>query len=118
MALNINRQNVQVLTLAVASGTLSGDVVHIGDGIVGIALTDRDANGNASVRFGSARTVVTATVRGVDGSGNSAVAIGNRIFSVSADTPKLSKKATGALFGYALGTVSSGASTAIQILMV
>lgn len=61
--------------------------------------------------------VFTLSVKGVDGGGNSAVAQGDKIFYVTADTPKLSKKATGVFFGYAIGTVNSAATATIEVAL-
>jgi hypothetical protein len=55
------------------------------------------------------------SVKGVDGGGNSAVADGDVIYYVTADTPKLSKKATGVRFGYARGAVTSGSTATIRV---
>lgn len=55
------------------------------------------------------------SVKGIDGGGNSAVAAGDILYYVAADTPKLSKKNTGVRFGYARGAVASGATTTIPV---
>lgn len=90
----------------------SGDPVRFGT-ICGVALTDERADGTTTVRFNDA--VVDVSVKGVNGSGNSAVAPGDQIFYVDADTPVLSKKATGTLFGTALEAVSSGGTDTIRV---
>lgn len=121
MATNIVREPGWSLGLAVSDPTTpaSGDPVRLGN-LTGVALTDESAGGNASgettVYFGPC--VVRMSVKGVDGSGNSAVAVGDSIFYVDADTPKLSKKASGYFFGFALATVSSGATATIEVLKV
>lgn len=90
-----------------------GDPVAVGQ-ITGVAQTNTDADGNIVLkRNGSAEL----SVKAVDGSGNNAIALGDAIYYVEADTPKLSKKATGVLFGYALGTVTSGATATIEVLL-
>lgn len=89
----------------------SGDPVRVGD-ICGVALTDEHTDGTTSVKFDG---VADVSVKGVNGSGNSAVAVGDSIFYVDADTPVLSKKATGKLFGYALEAVSSGGTDTIRV---
>lgn len=93
----------------------SGDPVIVGS-IPGVALTKEGEGGNAS----TATTVDTAgvyelSVKGIDGSGNSAVAVGDILYYVTGDTPKLSKKNTGVRFGYALGTVGSSATATIAV---
>jgi len=61
--------------------------------------------------------VVSVSVKGVDGGGNSAVAVGDKLYYVDADTPPISKKTSGTFFGYALGAVSSGATATINVLL-
>lgn len=84
----------------------------------GVALTDESAGGNASgytsVDFGP--RVWDLSVKGVDDNGNSAVSVGDAIFYVDADTPKLSKKASGYFFGFALEAVNSAATATINVL--
>lgn len=96
---------------------VSGNPVRYGE-LTGIALTDEGGGGNAatetSVYFGAC--VVDVSVKGVDGSGNSAVALGDTIYYVDADTPKLSKKAAGYFFGFAMETVAEGATATINVL--
>ncbi len=90
----------------------SGDPVCLG-GITGVATADKDSSNNVVIdRRGS----YNLSVKGIDGSGNSAVAVGDAIYFVAGDTPVLSKKATGVLFGYAMGTVTSGATATIEVL--
>lgn len=97
----------------------SGDPVRYGS-MCGIAMTDESEGGNASgytsVYFGPG--VFDMSVKGVDGSGNSAVAVGDALWYVDADTPKLSKKATGYFFGFALETVNSGSTATIRVYHV
>lgn len=93
----------------------SGDPVLVGQ-MPGVAMTDEGDGGNdatkTSIRFCG---VFDLSVKGIDGSGNSAVAVGDIIYYVTGDTPKLSKKDTGVRFGYALEAVVSGATTTIQV---
>lgn len=89
----------------------SGGPVVVGQ-IPGVAQTDERADGTTSVVM---KGVFDLSVKGVDGSGNSAVAVGDIIYYVAADTPKLSKKATGVRFGYALEAISSGGTDTIRV---
>lgn len=89
----------------------SGDPVLCGQ-IPGVALTTEDAAGATTVALDGAFNL---SVKGIDGSGNSAVAAGDAIYYVTGDMPKLSKKATGVLFGYALGTVGSSSTATIAV---
>jgi predicted RecA/RadA family phage recombinase len=89
----------------------SGDPVRIGD-FCGVALTAERSTGRTSVALSG---VATLTVKGIDGNGNSAVAMGDTLYFVDADSPNISKKAAGKKFGYALAAVDSGATAAIQV---
>jgi hypothetical protein len=106
----------------------SGDPVRWGF-VPGVAEGAADAiTGFVTVNL---ECIAELSVKGVDGSGNSAVAAGDKIYYVDADTPKLSKKATGTFFGYAFGNaltdggadtktgtlVSSAATTTIRVLI-
>ena len=93
----------------------SDDPVRCGN-LTGLALTDEDSGGYTSVHFG--QFVAKLSVKGVDGSGNSAVAVNDALWYVDADTPKLSKKATGYFYGFALETVGSGLTATIKVLHV
>lgn len=90
----------------------SGDPVRFGD-VIGVALTDEDADGLTTIDLGP--SVYDLSVKGINDSGNSAVAAGNSLFYVDADTPKLSKKATGTFAGIAMETVGSGSTATIQV---
>jgi len=89
----------------------SGDPVVVGQ-IPGVALLNEQSDGKTTIKMNG---VFSLSVKGVDGSGNAAVDAGDIIYYVAADTPKLSKKATGVRFGYALATVGSGATATIQV---
>lgn len=102
------------LTVAVASGTASGDPVLVGT-MTGVALEDRDSNGNAPVAFDG---VYDLSVKAIDDAGNSAVALGDHIYLVNADTPKLSKKASGNFFGFALEAITGGSTDTIRVLNI
>lgn len=91
----------------------SGDPVRRGQQ-TGVALIDEgdSISGETTVALDG---VFDLSVKGVDADGNSAVAVGDKIYYVDADTPPLSKKATGYFFGYAAETVSSGATSTINV---
>jgi hypothetical protein len=84
--------------------------------LTGLALTDERTAGDTTVNFGP--FVADVSVKAVDGSGNSAVAVGDAIWYVDADTPKLSKKASGYFFGFALETITGGATATIRVYHV
>jgi predicted RecA/RadA family phage recombinase len=113
MAKNQRLQLGNHLRIAVGSGEVSGNPISVGM-IAGVLLTDRDADGVATMcRVGS----FNLSVKGIDQSGNSAVAVGDKLFCVNADTPRVSKKNTGVFIGWALGTVTSAATSTIEVLM-
>jgi predicted RecA/RadA family phage recombinase len=91
----------------------SGDPVRYGER-PGVALIAEAADGLATVAF---QGVFNLSVKGVDGGGNSAVAEGDILYYVDADTPKLSKKTAGHRFGYANGTVGSGSTATIPVIL-
>ena len=121
MATNIKRYLQQHFALPVVvshpTTPVSGDPVRYGE-LTGIALTDEGEGGNGAtyttVEFGAC--VADVSVKAVDGSGNSAVAVGDTIYYVDADTPVLSKKASGYFFGFALETITSGSTDTINVL--
>ncbi|MBI2758787.1 MAG: DUF2190 family protein [Chloroflexi bacterium] len=92
----------------------SGDPVLVGK-IGGVAVNAKDGSGNTVVDFGP--SVYSLSVKGIDGVGNAAVAVGDEIFYVTADTPKLSKKATGVHYGFALEAITSGSTATIKVLV-
>jgi len=61
--------------------------------------------------------VYDLSVKAIDAGGNSAVAVGDIIYYTDADTPPLSKKATGVRFGYALEAITSGSTDTINVLI-
>ena len=98
------------------SEPVAGDPVRLGEK-TGVALTDRGDGGNptthTTVDFGPA--VWELEVEGVDGGGNEAVAVGDKIYYTDADDPVLNKKDTGRYFGIALEAVGSGATAVIKV---
>lgn len=119
MATNRVRADGLHLPVTVSNPTTpaSGDPVRFGS-LTGIALVDEGDGGNAtgqtSVDF--SHSVWDVPVKGVDDAGNSAVAVGDKIYYVDGDTPNLSKKSSGYFFGIALETVGSGSTATIQVL--
>lgn len=113
MATNIVFEEGNQLSLACTDPTTpaSGDPVLIGQ-IPAVALTAERADGTTTVKTNGTATL---SVKGIDGSGNSAVAVGDLLYYVTADTPKISKKSTGVRFGYALATVGSSSTASIEV---
>lgn len=118
MASNITRQPGWNLSVAVTNPAtpVTNDPVRYGE-MTGVALTDEGEGGNSAtettVYFGP--FTGNFSVKGIDDSGNSAVAVGDMIFYVDADTPKLSKKASGYFFGFAMAAVTTGATATIEL---
>ncbi len=90
---------------------VAGDPVICGT-IAGVAVNDEAADGETVVDM---KGVYRLSVKGINAGGNVAVAVGDQIFYTSADTPKLSKKATGVLFGVALEAIDSGLTASILV---
>lgn len=102
-------------TSAPGTTVASGDPVVIGQ-IPAVALeTGSDTVGNGGKATVQMDGSFNLSVKGIDGGGNSAVAQGDIIYYVAADTPRLSKKATGVRFGYAIGTVPSAGTATIEV---
>jgi len=102
------------LTIDVGGDLLSGAPFVVG-GIAGVLMHDADTTTHIATI--DTEGVYALSVKGVDGSGNAAVAIGDALYWTVGDTPQLNKKTTGALFGYALATVGSGATATINVLL-
>lgn len=112
MAQNISYPGPGVaLLLAVDSGVESGDPVVIGTAIRGVALTDRDASGNATVKL-PFMFVATLAVVGADGNGNATVSIGDQLYL---DGTAVNKDTGGKALGVALEAVVSGQTTEILV---
>lgn len=77
-------------------------------------MTNQAATGNAaSIDTGG---VYNLSVKGVvTGTGNVAVAIGDRLYYNSGDTPKLNKTTTGVPYGIALAAITSGSTATIAV---
>ncbi|MCE5306359.1 MAG: capsid cement protein [Phycisphaerales bacterium] len=109
-------QDGEVLNLVVGASVVAGDPVVVG-GVNGVAATDYDAT--STMAAVETQGVFDLSVKAVNDAGNSGVAIGDRIYFVTGDTPKLSKKATGgSLFGIALEAITSGATDTINVLLI
>jgi hypothetical protein len=117
MATNLIMKDGRYLSVAATDPTTpaSGDPVRLGI-LTGVAqgAEGADIANEASVDFGNA--VYDMSVKGINDAGNSAVAKGDLIYHVDADTPKLSKKASGYLFGVALEAITSGSTDTINVL--
>lgn len=90
---------------------VSGDPVLVGQ-LPGVALTSKRSDNTTSIQTDG---VWNLSVKGIDGGGNSAVAVGDLLYYVTGDTPKLSKKTSGVRYGYAMATVGSGSTATIAV---
>lgn len=118
MAKNMTMNDIYRNAVVVSNPTTpaSGDPVRYGL-MTGVALVNKGGGGNAAtyttVDFGPRGW--NLSVKGVNDSGNSAVAVGDALFYVDADTPKISKKSTGYFFGFANAAVGSGLTATIEV---
>lgn len=113
MATNESFDNSFTMYVAVPSGTVAGSPVVFGQ-LPGVALTSRDGNGNATIQT---RGIFNLSVKGIDGSGNHAIAAGDILYYTGADTPPVSAKATGVRYGYAKAAVTSGSTASIDVIL-
>ena len=113
MAENIIFEDGDQLSVVVTDPTTpaSGDPVRMG-ARCGVALTAERADGTTTVKFDG---VADLSVKGVNGAGNSAVAVGDELFYTDGDTPKINKKTTGVHFGWALEAITSGSTDTIRV---
>lgn len=114
MATNRIFEDGRKLALAATAPTTpaSGDPVLVGQ-MPGVALTDERSAGDTSIDF---EGVYDLSVKAVDGAGNTTIAVGDAIYYTAGDTPVLSAKSSGTLFGHALEAIaSSGATATIQV---
>jgi predicted RecA/RadA family phage recombinase len=90
----------------------SGDPVLAGQ-IPGVALTNKDTNNLNTI---ATNGVFALSVKGENNAGNVAVAVGDILYYEAGQTPPVNKdNVAGVRFGYALGAVSSGATTTINV---
>lgn len=113
MAKNIVRHETRFLNVPVIAGILSGDPVQVGTGdMTGVAQTDRDANGNATIDRGGSYKL---NVYGHDGAANKAVAVGDKLY-LDAANKRLTVNNALPFFGYAQAVVNAGATTQIEVV--
>lgn len=105
-------------TIAVPSGTTSGDPLVIGGGLSCVALTNRDSSGNATVEFPYEVPLFDVSVDGRDVNGDRALAAYEPVFYTAGGTPTLDGKTTGKLFGFLMEGVTSGATETVKVLPV
>lgn len=105
-------QDGKLLHVTVGSGNVAGDPYMVGP-IPGVLQTSYlAADGKAVI---DTEGVFDLSVQGANDDGNSAVAIGDRLYYDGTTT--LSKKVSGKFFGTALETVGSGSTSTINVLV-
>jgi len=110
MAKNRVYEYGDAVNVPVIAGTVSGGPVVVGM-LPGVALTTRDANGNASVRFGQGAYTVNVTATG-------AITLGQPIYITSSTYALSDSSGAGKqLYGHALST-SSGTGTKSIVVRV
>lgn len=108
-------QDGDILRLTVGSTVDSGDPVSVGNGLLGVALTDYESgDAKASIKMSG---VFDLSVEAANDAGSVAVAVGDRLYFAGSATPWLSKKSSGKFFGFALETVGSGETATINVLL-
>jgi predicted RecA/RadA family phage recombinase len=103
-------QDGDELVLSIA-GVLSGDPVNAGN-IVGVALTDTDADGDVVVKTSG---VFSLSVVGNNGTADTAISEGDYVYI---DNGVLNVDSSKTLFGIALQPVISGSTTEIEVKIV
>lgn len=110
MAKNVIFEDTDSIQMPVLAGTVSGNVVITGM-LVGVALTDRDANGNASVAMNKVVSV------SVTASGN--ITFGEPIFITSATGALTDAAGAGKqVCGHAVSTSTGAGAKTIRVRLV
>jgi predicted RecA/RadA family phage recombinase len=113
MATNIIYDYGDELAVACTQPTtpVSGDPVLFGQ-LPGVALTNEHSDGTTSVKF---RGVAELSVKGHNGSADTAITAGAVVYYKTGATPVLNVDSSGVRFGIAMEAVTSGATATIQV---
>lgn len=114
MATNRVYKDGDLLSLVCTAPTTpaSGDPVLCGQ-IPGVALAAEEADGKTPLAL---KGVFDLSAEAVDGSGESAIAVGDIVYYDAAATVKINKDSSnGVRFGYAMEAVLAGATATIQV---
>lgn len=107
MATNQVYDDADSLSLPVPSGTLANDPVVVGAALVGVAMTDRDDDGESTVRMKGAFTLDVAAT--------AAMAVGDIVY-ITAATGVLSNTAAGNVrFGYLLQAIAGAGTASVRV---
>lgn len=102
------------LQLAVTASGSSGDIDLISEMLV-VLVEDANSSDLATAEIIGCKRVIKVAVHGEDGSGDTAVAIGDTVYW---DTDEVNADDTnGVKLGFALAAVVSGATTSIDIAL-
>ena len=116
MAKNIIMETARTLSVTPTDGGAQSGAPGLFGDLPFVALTDIAKGGNPAGKCTAQFSgVADLSVKGVNAGGNSAVAEGDVLYYVAADTPKLSKKVAGVRYGVALAAVTSGATATIRV---
>lgn len=108
MAKNRKYEAGDALSVPVIAGTVSGGAVIVGM-LPGVALLDRDASGNASVRFGEGVYTFTVTAA-------ANITLGEPIYITSATYALTDAAGAGKqLFGHAVSTSTGAGAKSIDV---
>lgn len=99
MATNRVYEEANQLSLPVISGVESGDPVLVGSALPGVALTDRDTDGEATVQMNGAFTLEVTAAAAMDA--------GDPVY-IDGAAGTLSDDNTDTFFGYVLEDVAIG----------
>lgn len=110
MAKNIRFEHTIRLTLPVASGVTSGTPVLVGV-IPGVAVTDRDADGNATVQIAGGPVADISLASAV------VTSPGTVLFITAAGVVSATSAASSAVYGAALATKAGGSAAVVPVLL-
>jgi len=106
-------QKSDKLWLDVGASKVAGQAVLVGASLVGVCLQAGDSGNDTVI---ATEGIFDLSVTAVNNGGNSAVAIGDKIYIESGTLNKDS--VDGVLFGKALETVTSGATATIKVMLI
>lgn len=113
--------NVDVVESLLAHPAHTDGLADSGDqAVVGSlhGVVNNDASASTDKVILSTRGVFTLPVEAKDDAGNSAVAVGDKLYIDSAAAAKINKDATKEPYGIALETVTSGSTATIKVKLI
>ena len=96
------------LTIPVIAGTVSGDPVMLGDILAGVALTDRDAAGNAACKFSGVVDVEVVAAGGQSPGAPIYITVATYVLT---DAPSAGKQ----FYGVLLETIAGASTVTVQV---